>query len=390
MTKKKILFVFGTRPEAIKLAPVIQEFKKERRFQTLTCVTGQHREMLDQVIKLFNIPIDHDLQVMTENQTLFDVTAGALKRLEIFYAVTKPDLVIVQGDTTTVMAAALAAYYQRIPVAHVEAGLRSFDVDNPFPEEVNRVVADRVSRLHFPPTKLSASNLLKEGIPKESVTITGNTVVDALLQISRIPHRWSDPDLFEFFNSQHSTRNTQLILLTSHRRENFGPPLEEICHAALRLVRHFKNLVFVYPVHLNPNVQATVRRILGGQKRIFLTAPAGYHDLVELIRRAYFIMTDSGGIQEEAPAFGKPVLILRRVTERPEAVMAGCARIVGRLSQANIYRHAAALLENTALYHRMARAHNPFGDGRASKRIRQATLRYFGYPSKISQFHQKP
>lgn len=281
MIKKKILFVLGTRPEAIKLAPVIAAVRQNSALEATVCATGQHRQMFDQVTGLFGITVDHDLNIMTDNQTLFDVTTWALNGLSGLYGRLKPDLIMVQGDTTTVMAASLAAYYARIPLAHVEAGLRSFDVNNPFPEEVNRVIADRVAALHFPPTKLAATNLLKEGIPKERLIITGNTVVDALLQIARQPHQWDDPQLKKFFASSRQTPYPHLILLTAHRRENFGEPLEEICRSVLELVRRYPAVAIIYPAHLNPNVQSVAKSLLGGQERILLTHPLSYRDLAQ-------------------------------------------------------------------------------------------------------------
>ncbi|MBI4668869.1 MAG: UDP-N-acetylglucosamine 2-epimerase (non-hydrolyzing) [Elusimicrobia bacterium] len=428
---KKILFVFGTRPEAVKLAPVIKAFKKDKTFRTIVCATGQHRQMLEQALAAFRITADHNLNIMTSDQTLFSVTTRALEGLAGLYRRIRPDLVMVQGDTTTVMAGALAAFYLRIPIAHVEAGLRSFDFDNPFPEELNRIITDRISTLHFAPTKRAKENLLKEGISPNGIFVTGNTVVDALKTCTRVAERQrgraAESVNTEFENSvlrklfsDESLRLSaspplRLILLTAHRRENFGKPLEEICRAVLKIVRNYPDVVVVYPVHLNPNVRRTVQKYLGrtpnstptlslsprgrGQSSrqsratdtgqgggVILTDPVSHSDLVNFMRRSYLILTDSGGIQEEAPTFGKPVLILRKVTERPEAVEAGCAKVIGDLTAQNIYRQAARLLDSRRAYEQMARVKNPFGDGNASERILEATKKFFGLPGNLHEF----
>ncbi|MEK6544292.1 MAG: UDP-N-acetylglucosamine 2-epimerase (non-hydrolyzing) [Elusimicrobiota bacterium] len=368
---KKVLFVFGTRPEAVKLAPVILEFKKARTFKTIVALTGQHRQMLDQMLDAFGIRADIDLDLMVRRQTLAGLTASAVTAVSRLLDEQKPDLVVVQGDTTTVMAASMAAFYARIPVAHVEAGLRSFDFGHPFPEEFNRIIADRVSTLHFAATPLAKKNLLAEGIPSRHIYVTGNTVVDALKSVLRKKHTFQDRALARFFSA-----GSRHILVTAHRRESFGRPLEEICRALLEIVRRFPDVKVVYPVHLNPNVQHVARRLLAKHPRILLAKPAAYLDLVECMRRSYLILTDSGGIQEEAPTLGKPVLVLRKTTERPEAVLAGSARLLGEPRQAKIVREVSRLLKDRKSYKRMAHVRNPFGDGKAAVRILRAVRDY--------------
>jgi len=372
MRKKRVLFIFGTRPEVIKLAPVIAVFKKERAFETLAVSTGQHREMLAQALKSFKLAMDHDLKIMVENQSLFDVTVNALRSLERLYKDLSPDMVFVQGDTTTAYCAALAAFYLNVPLAHVEAGLRTGDLANPFPEEANRVFIDRLSSLHFAATPLGRENL--SGEKKAGIFVTGNTVVDALAAMRpRVLDRnfhFSERALPGFLSRRRSSR---LILLTAHRRENFGAPLEAIFRAVRAILGRFKDVAAIYPVHLNPNVQKPARRILGGVDRVLLTGPLDYSDLVAVMARAHLVLTDSGGIQEEAPSFHAPVLVLRKVTERPEAVEAGCAEVAGRLEQGHLVRRIGVLLApGSSLYRRMAGAPNPFGDGRASRRILEA------------------
>jgi UDP-N-acetylglucosamine 2-epimerase (non-hydrolysing) len=367
-----ILSIFGTRPEAIKLAPVIRELARNSgECISKVCVTAQHREMLDQVLSLFEIVPDYDLNLMAANQTPTQVAAAALTGLEPVLREVKPDWVVVQGDTTTVAAAAFGAFMARVRVAHVEAGLRTRDKWSPFPEEINRRVAGVCADLHFAPTDLAARNLLAEGVPSETVVVTGNTVIDALLWAAARPFdlrtlplnasAWEDP-------------HKKMILVTAHRRESFGAAFEEICKGLRDLALAGKGeWQIVYPVHLNPNVQEPVNRILKGTSNVHLLPPVEYLPLVNLMKRAYIVLTDSGGIQEEAPSLGKPVLVLREVTERPEGVEAGTARVVGTNAQ-RIVSEATRLLTDRAAYDAMARAVNPYGDGHASERIVSALL----------------
>jgi UDP-N-acetylglucosamine 2-epimerase (non-hydrolysing) len=345
------------------MAPVVKELKGHRgRIATSVCVTAQHREMLDQVLELFDIRPDFDLDIMQENQSLADLTADALSRIDRVLLREKPDWVLTQGDTTTAMTATLAAFYRRVKVGHVEAGLRTGDRFHPFPEEVNRKVADGICDLHFAPTEAARQNLLREGVNESSITMTGNTVIDALLDIVGRPYVWGEGPLSRV------PRHKRLILLTAHRRENFGRPLENICAAVKALVARFADIHVVCPVHLNPNVRRVIRRALGHEEQVTLLDPVEYLPMAQLLKHCYLVLTDSGGLQEEAPGLGKPVLVLREVTERPEGVEAGTARVVGMETQ-NIIREVARLLESPAEYERMARLVNPYGDGKASARI---------------------
>ncbi len=367
----KVLAVFGTRPEAIKMAPVIAQLKsRPGRFDVRVCVTAQHREMLDSVLELFGIRPDHDLDLMTPGQELFDITSGVLLGMRRVFEAERPGIVLVHGDTTTTMAAALAAYYCRVPVGHVEAGLRTGDKYAPFPEEVNRKVAGVLADIHFAPTEAARANLLREGVSDASIVVTGNTVVDALLDVAgRLE---GDAALrsrleadFPFLDPAR-----RLILVTGHRRENFGDGFENICGALADLAAKYGDAQILYPVHLNPNVQEPVRRILGGTAtpNVHLIPPVDYLPFVYLMTRAHLIITDSGGVQEEAPSLGKPVLVMREVTERPEAVAAGTVRLVGTVREA-IVREASRLLDDPAAYRAMSQAHNPYGDGQAASRI---------------------
>jgi len=355
---KTVLSVFGTRPEAIKMAPVLQRLAKEPGLRPLVCVTAQHREMLDQVLRLFDIRPDHDLDLMREGQTLTEVTAGAITRLEPYLRDQKPDLLLVQGDTTTTMAATLAAFYARIPVGHVEAGLRTGDPSYPYPEEVNRRVTSAIATHHFAPTERARQNLLREGVADDAITVTGNTVIDALLQTVRSPGPL--PPI--------SRRGTRMILVTAHRRENFGAPMGEIFEALRAIAARWKDVDIVYPVHRNPNVNGPARAALEGVAGIHLLDPADYKTFCDLMNASTLILTDSGGIQEEAPSLGKPVLVLRDETERPEAVEAGVVRLVGPHRDA-IVSHTAELLDDAKAYAAMATRINPYGDGRAAERI---------------------
>lgn len=364
---KKILIIFGTRPEAIKLAPVISELQKYSKYiLPLVCVTAQHRQMLDQVLSIFDIKPDIDLNLMEENQQLSSFTSNSLLSLSQVIEATKPDLVLVQGDTTTAMVSALAAFYKRIPIGHVEAGLRTYDNDNPFPEEVNRRFISVMASYHFAPTHRAITFLLAEGIPQKSIFLTGNTVIDALLStLNRIREENYAPKTVSFLpDGDHH----KLILVTAHRRESFGKPLEEICEALKTIVKEHRDVQIIYPVHLNPNVSGTVYSLLGGQERIHLISPVDYKDLCYLMGRSYLILTDSGGIQEEAPSLGKPVLVMRQTTERPEAIEAGVAKLVGT-NRESIINSVEVLLQDAREYRKMASHKNPFGDGKASERI---------------------
>lgn len=365
---KKVFVVFGTRPEAIKLAPVILEMKKYPEIETKVCVTAQHREMLDQVLDLFGIRPDMDLDLMRPDQTLGEVTSNVVQKMEKILSEERPDIVLIQGDTTTVMATALAAFYNRIRIGHVEAGLRSGDIYSPYPEEMNRRVVSMVTSLHFAPTMRAVENLRREGISENSIFLTGNTVIDALIAISSMPEPEEVRKILSLAGCEDGFCSKRLILVTAHRRENFGERLENICRAIRRIVERNKDVVVVYPVHLNPNVQRPVKAILDGIERIILTNPVTYDILVHLMKRAYLVMTDSGGIQEEAPSLGKPVLVMREETERPEGIEAGTARLVGT-QEDKIVEEAERLLNDREEYESMAKAINPYGDGHSAERI---------------------
>jgi UDP-N-acetylglucosamine 2-epimerase (non-hydrolysing) len=352
---------------------VVQELRRHRdRFTTRICVTAQHREMLDQVLQMFSIRTHHDLNVMETGQSLEEVATRVLFGMKRVLAQERPDMMLVQGDTTTVMAAALAAFYAQVAVGHVEAGLRTWDKRSPFPEETNRVLATHLADLHFAPTEWARDNLLREGVRAESVVVTGNTVIDALLQ-ARKRAAASRSKLERGFREIDFER--KIVLVTGHRRENFGAGMLAICRAIQRLARRHPDVEFVYPVHLNPNVQRPVRTILGGLRNVHLLEPQPYLPFVFLMDRSHILLTDSGGIQEEAPSLGKPVLVMREHTERPEAVRAGTVRLVGT-SERKIVRHVHELLVNGRAHRAMARAHNPYGDGRASQRIVRALSSY--------------
>jgi len=365
--KIKILSVFGTRPEAIKMAPVIRELAKyPGRIYNKVCVTAQHRQMLDRVMQLFEIHPDYDLDIMQESQTPTQVAACVLNRLEPVLQREKPDWVLIQGDTTTSMAASIAAYYARVRVGHVEAGLRTQDKWQPFPEEINRRIAGVVADLHFAPTERSRQNLLGEGVPNENILVTGNPVIDAL--------HWAAEQPFDNRTLGLDLQQARLILVTAHRRENFGKPLENICSALRNIAERYGDQVqIVYPVHMNPNVQEPVNRLLQGVDHITLLPPLDYLPLVALMKQAYLVLTDSGGIQEEAPGLGKPVLVMREVTERPEAVDAGTVQLVGT-DHTRILDATIRLMENSGEYQKMATAINPYGDGQAAHRIVKALL----------------
>lgn len=363
----KVLVIIGTRPEAIKMACVIQELAKDPLLQTRLCVTAQHRQMLDSVLSLFNINPDYDLDVMTTAQSLTGLTATILSRLEPILEQERPDVVLVHGDTTTTLAATLAAFYQQIPVGHVEAGLRTRLKNLPWPEEVNRRTTDLISDWHFAPTQSSARNLLNEGAPEARIFVTGNTVIDTLFAATRIID--SRPELKVQLEKQFSflDPNRPLLLVTGHRRESFGAPFENLC-LAIKDLSEAHTIDVVYPVHLNPNVQAPVRKTLAGLDRVHLIEPLEYLPFVYLMQRSHLILTDSGGIQEEAPSLGKPVFVMREVTERPEAVAAGTVKLVGT-NRKQIFEQVSAALTDGVVYAAMNRAINPYGDGNASKRI---------------------
>jgi UDP-N-acetylglucosamine 2-epimerase (non-hydrolysing) len=368
---KKILFLFGTRPEAIKLAPVIKELEKYPLFfEVEICVTAQHRQMLDQVLNTFKINPDFDLNIMQPNQTLFDINIRVLKGLEVFLEKQKPDLIFVQGDTTTAFVSALSGYYKKIKVVHVEAGLRTEDKFAPFPEEMNRRLLAALADFHFAPTQKARENLLREGISDKNILVTGNTVIDSLFLALRINPNVSVPVL------KRIKQNQKVILVTLHRRENFGAPLKRIARALKTIVNRYREVEIIYPVHPNPNVRLPVQRLLGDLERIHLIKPLDYLPFIQLMKKSYLILTDSGGIQEEAPALGKPVLVLREKTERPEAIKAGVARLVGSY-QERIIHEFERLIKSKKTYQQMANKVNPFGDGKASLRIRNFLIRYF-------------
>lgn len=367
----KIISIFGTRPEAIKMAPVIKEIEKyPAKLRSVVCVTAQHRQMLDQVLNLFKIKPDYDLDIMRPGQDLFDVTCNVLKGLKTVLEKEKPDIVLVHGDTTTTMAASLASYYCKFRVGHVEAGLRTHNKFAPFPEEMNRKIAGSLADIHFAPTEAAKQNLLQEGVAEGHIAVTGNTVVDALLSVSEMIN--SNKNLNQGFAADFSFLNPakKLLLVTGHRRENFGHGFENICQALVQITNTYSDVEILYPVHLNPNVQEPVKRILGnGQaKNIHLIEPVDYLPFVYLMNRSYLVITDSGGVQEEAPSLGKPVLVMRETTERPEAVAAGTVRLVGT-DKEKIVAEVKRLLENEAHYQSMSMAHNPYGDGCAARRV---------------------
>jgi len=370
----KILLVLGTRPEAIKLAPVIKKLEEyNSKFIPIVCVTAQHRKMLDQVLTSFDISPDYDLNIMKENQGLFDIAVKSLKGLKKVLEKVQPNVVLVQGDTTTAFIAGLASYYLKIPIGHIEAGLRTYDKYSPFPEEKNRQLLSVLADYHFAPTEWSKSNLLKEGILSEKIWVTGNTVIDALLTVSSrqkaVSRRKALEEYFKNeWNLKLNTKHSKVILVTGHRRESFGKGFENICLALKIIAEKRDDVTIVYPVHLNPNVQRPVKTILSGKNNIYLIEPLEYEQFVFLMNKSYLILTDSGGIQEEAPSLGKPVLVMRNKTERPEGIEAGVAKLVGT-EKDNIIKSTIELIENKPLYKRMSKLINPYGDGRASYRI---------------------
>ncbi len=377
---KKIMLVFGTRPEAIKMAPLVKEFQKDpKKFKTVVCVTGQHREMLDQVLRLFKITPDYDLDIMKQGQDLYDVTARVLLGMRDVLKESVPDIVLVHGDTTTSTAAALAAFYQQIPVGHIEAGLRTHNIYSPWPEEMNRLITGRIATYHFSPTPLSKQNLLDEGVKDSSIVVTGNTVIDALYMVIdkiRVDEKLDEELKNLLYSSGYDVQRLQngkkMILITGHRRENFGDGFISMCQAIKRLTEKYPEVDFVYPMHLNPNVRKPIHEVFGenlsGLGNMFFIEPLEYLSFAYLMEKSTIVLTDSGGIQEEAPGLGKPVLVMRDTTERPEALEAGTVKLVGTDFD-KIVNEVSALLDDTVYYERMSKAVNPYGDGLACSRI---------------------
>ncbi len=374
---KKIAVIFGTRPDTIKLAPVILALQKENKFfKVVSIATAQHRKMLDQVLDVFKITPDYDLNVMKQNQSLAELTKNTIQALDEVLVKEQPDMVLVQGDTSTTFIGSLAAFYRKIPVGHVEAGLRTYDMMNPFPEEANRRLTGVLTELHFPPTETAKKALLRERMPKEKIFTTGNTVIDALKIAVKKNYTFTVPAVNEII-----AQKKKIVLLTMHRRENWGAPMQNACNAVKKLAALYPDINFVFPVHLNPIVRDVVFPTLGGISNVKLIDPLDYLDFVNLIARSYLIITDSGGVQEEAPSLGKPVLVLRKVTERPEAVKFGTVKLVGEDEKKILY-WAKRLLDNKTEYKKMASAVNPYGDGLSSKRTVQIIKNYFGLSNK--------
>ena len=372
MDKLRVTVVFGTRPEAIKMAPLVKELKKYDQIESTVCITAQHRQMLDQVLDIFDIKADFDLDIMKDRQTLVDITTRGLEGLNKVFAEVKPDIVLVHGDTTTTFVGSLAAFYNKISVGHVEAGLRTNDKYFPYPEEINRKLTGVLTDIHFAPTKSNKNNLLKENVKEDKIYITGNTVIDAIKTTVRKDYTFQNAELQNV-----AFCDKKVITVTAHRRENLGTPLENICQALRAIADTFEDVEIVYPVHLNPAVQSTARKIMGGHNRIHLIDPLDVQDMHNLMARSYLIMTDSGGLQEEAPSLGKPVLVLRNETERPEAVEAGTVKLAGTQKD-RIISLASELITNEEAYEKMAKAVNPYGDGFASERIVKALLYEYG------------
>lgn len=371
----KVLSIFGTRPEAVKMAPLVKALENTHNIKSSVCVTAQHREMLDQVLNIFNVKPQYDLNIMTKGQTLTQITTRALEGLEKILIEAKPDLILVHGDTTTTFIGALASFYHQIKVGHVEAGLRTYNKYQPFPEEMNRSLTGRLADLHFAPTDLSKENLLKEGIKEESIFVTGNTAIDALSTTINNNYQFNCKELNTI-----DYKNKKVIAMTAHRRENLGQPLINICNAIINILNKHDDVEVVYAVHKNPKVREIVDNILGSNKSIHLVEPLDLTDMHNLLNKAYIVMTDSGGIQEEVPSLGKPVLVLRNVTERPEGVKAGTLKIAGT-EQENITKLACELITNKESYDKMSNAKNPYGDGQAADRIVKSIAYYFGLTS---------
>lgn len=371
MKNIKVMTVFGTRPEAIKMAPLVHALEQNEHTESIVCVTAQHRQMLDQVLDIFNIKPDYDLDIMEQRQTLATITEKSLHGLDAVLEEAKPDIVLVHGDTSTTFAGALAAFYHKIPVGHVEAGLRTYDKYSPFPEEMNRKLVGQIADLHFAPTARNRDNLAREQIT-DGVLVCGNTVVDAIHMTVRDDFEFRDPALQTL-----DFKNDRVVLVTAHRRENYGEPMENICRAIARLSDRYPDVHFVYPVHLSPYVRETAEKFLGGRDRVHLIAPLAVDEMHNLMARCYLIMTDSGGLQEEAPSLGKPVLVLRHETERPEAIEAGTVKLAG-IVEDQIFQMACELFDDAQAYEKMAHAVNPYGDGHTCARIVQAIEHHFG------------
>lgn len=386
---KRILLVFGTRPEAIKMAPLVKEFQKYPiQFKTIVCVTGQHREMLDQVLQLFGIKPDYDLNIMKQGQDLYDITARVLIGMKDVLDEVRPDIVFVHGDTTTSTAAALASFYKQIPVGHIEAGLRTHDIYSPWPEEINRQITGRIASYHFAPTQLSRQNLLREGVRDSSIIITGNTVIDALYTVvdkighdKRLLYQLNDTLRNKGYDMNRLNQGKRLVLITGHRRENFGDGFLSICRALKTLSNNFPDVDFVYPMHLNPNVRNPIHTVFGDNLsnlgNLFFIEPLEYLGFVHLMAKSTLVLTDSGGIQEEAPGLGKPVLVMRDTTERPEAVEAGTVKLVGA-NYERIVNSVSKLLSDEDVYQRMSKAVNPYGDGKACYKIMRSLQTIYG------------
>ena len=372
MDKIKVLTIFGTRPEAIKMAPLVKELEKHDEIESIVCVTAQHRQMLDQVLEIFDIKPDYDLNIMKDRQTLLGITTRGLEGLDEVIKEVQPNIVLVHGDTSTTFVGSLAAFYNQVAVGHVEAGLRTYDKYSPFPEEVNRRLTGVIADMHFSPTTRNRDNLLRENVDESTIYITGNTVIDALQTTVRSDYEFKDETLKNM-----DWEGKRVIVMTAHRRENLGEPLENICLAVKQLVEEFEDIEVVYPVHMNPAVRDVANRILGGMDRVKLIEPVNADELHNAISRSFMVMTDSGGLQEEAPSLGKPVLVMRNETERPEAVDAGTVKIAG-VKKDVIYTLAKELLTDEAEYNKMAKAVNPYGDGHASERIVAAIIEKFG------------
>lgn len=363
----KVLSVFGTRPEAIKMCPLVKELEKQEGIESIVCLTGQHREMLKQVMDIFEVNAKYNLNIMSPRQTLTTITVSILEKLEQVLEAEHPDIVLVHGDTSTSFAAALSSFYQKIPVGHVEAGLRTYDKYSPFPEEINRSLTGRIAELHFAPTENNRNNLISEGI-KDNIFVTGNTVIDAFKSTVKESYEFKNIDIRRI-----NFDGKRCILMTAHRRENLGQPLENICRGIKRIVEEYPDIELVYPVHMNPAVKETAQRILGQLDRVHLVDPLDVEDMHNLMYRSFLVMTDSGGLQEEAPACGVPVLVLRTETERPEAVSAGTVKVIG-IREDRIYEETKRLLTDNTEYDKMAKAVNPYGDGHASERIAKAII----------------
>ncbi len=373
MERLKVMTIFGTRPEAIKMAPLVKCLENTKEIESIVCVTAQHREMLDMVLRLFDIKPDYDLNIMKHGQTIADINIGILKGLEAVFEKDRPDVVLVHGDTSTTFIGALASFYQKIKVGHVEAGLRSGNIYSPYPEEMNRRLAGVLANFHFAPTISNYKNLLREGVAEEDIFVTGNTVIDALLSMVKEDYSFEE----ELLN-QLDYKGKRVIVMTCHRRENWGEPMEGIFKAVREIAEGYKDVEIIYPIHMNPTIRALADALLAGLDNLHIIEPLDYEPFANLLNRAYLIMTDSGGIQEEAPALGKPILVMREETERPEAVEAGTVKVVG-VQQRKIVEAVSELLENKESYDQMANAVNPYGDGRACERIVQSLLYKYGF-----------